>query len=1164
MYKKLNLKHFEFITNSLKKIMKIFILLITIGLSSAYSNTSYAQKKLDIDVNKVTIEQLFEEIQNTSEFVFFYKEKTIDPQVKVTLQMKKKTLATILNKSFYGTDLTYAIDGRQVVIKKSKSNQSDLKASVIEETPVNQEFKITGTVLDADGILLPGASIIEKGTTNGTVTDFDGQFSLIVSNKNAVLIVTYLGYSTLEQAVDGQSTIKLTLLEDTQNLDEVVVIGYGTVKKSDLTGSLSSLKGEVMEMTPITTIEQGMQGRMAGVNISSATGEPGGGMNIIIRGASSVSGGNQPLYVIDGIPFFNNSNDMAGDFENGNASTNQNPMSSLNPNDIESIEVLKDASSTGMYGSRGSNGVIMITTKQGKAGKGKINIDFKSSYTMLPETIDLVNAQQYAELMNEFNEYLGDDPIYDGTYHPAQNGEDRYFPTPEEIPDLMGEGTDWQKEIMRHATSNDLNVRMSGGSKDINYNISGGFLNTEGLLKNTSFDRYSLRGGLNFKLNEVVKLSWNVNGSIVTSNRSNTNTTRFNSGGAERSGVIVKAFMSSPVMRVGESWFNDNVENSNGSFGTFNPLVDLTDQYYFKKNYNLNTNLRLDFKITDKLTFVTRGGLRFLHDKQDRYWNLNTSQGNRANGKSLYNSAVIQNLVNENFFTYITKVENHNINLIAGMSIEKKSREAHTYGFQDYSLVFDNGLFYDSYASGQDPVMPITRKIESNLISMYGRLSYNYDGRFYFTSTFRGDASSVFSANNKWALFPSVGLGWNLDKEDFMSDIDWISKTKLRGSYGLSGNQAIAPYQSLPSLGIDNFSFVDGRTLGVLPTVPGNEDLTWETTTQIDAGIDVGFLNNKYSLTFDYYKKTTNDLLLNMPVLSQSGFTNILSNFGNLVNEGYEVEATLKPVRKRDVRWKVDLNWSTNKASISKLNNLEFIDYTTRINGGNVPTHRLGEGGRIGNFFGYETAGLLTQEDIDNGYPTLAGSDDVGEMKYVDHSGDGTISLEDAKILGNAYPDHIFGINNSVTYKHFTLSFLIRGAVGQEVLNMMRIKTHMGAGNRGVAATEYYHNRWTPENPDGIYPRNTGNYTGITDELVEDGSYIRLQNVTLNYKIPQNISWMNMAELYLTGFNLYTWHNYSGYDPEVSSYGQNLLRGGIDRGSYPRTTTFTLGVRIRL
>lgn len=477
-------------------------------------------------------------------------------------------------------------------------------------------------------------------------------------------------------------------------------------------------------------------------------------------------------------------------------------------------------------------------------------------------------------------------------------------------------------------------------------------------------------------------------------------------------------------------------------------------------------------------------------------------------------------------------------------------------------------MFYDAYASDQDPVMPETTKYETKLLSFYGRMSYNYRGRYYFTGTFRGDASSVFAKNNKWALFPSAGLGWNLHKEDFMEAIDWISNTKLRGSYGLSGNQAIAPYQSLSSLGTKNFSFVDGRDLGVFPAYPGNEDLTWETTRQMDVGIDLGFLKNRYNLTFDYYKKTTDGLLLNMPVLAQSGFSNILSNFGDIVNEGYEVEVSVRAIKKRDLRWNIDMNWSTNEAKIINLNNVEFIDYSTNVSSGSGnsiwPTHRLEEGGKIGNFFGFESDGLLTQEDIDNGYPTLGAAVDVGEMKFVDRNGDGEISLEDGTVLGNAYPDHIFGINNSITYKRFTLSFLIRGAVGQEVMNMLRFKTSLGAGLRGVSSTDYYHNRWTPENPDGVYPRFTGNPTGISDWLIEDGSYIRLQNVTLNYRIPQDISWVRNAEIYLTGFNLYTWTNYSGYDPEVSSYGQNLLRGGVDRGSYPRTTTFTLGVKIGL
>lgn len=341
-------KGIKSLRNHIRTIMRIIILLITAGLSTAFANSSYSQEKMDISVDNISIEQLIKEIQGSSEYIFFYNNKAIDSKAKVTLQMNEKTLDAILDKAFYGTGLTYIINGRQVVVKKADATESKQKSVSGDGSIVNQGFELKGTVVGSDGSVLPGATVIEKGTNNGAVTDFDGQFSLIVSNKNAILVATYIGYSTYEQGIEGQSTITITLLEDQQNLEEVVVIGYGTVKKSDLTGSVSSVKGEVMEMTPITTMEQGLQGRMAGVNITSATGEPGAGMNIIIRGASSISGGNQPLYVIDGIPFFNNSADMAGDFENGDASTNLNPMSSLNPNDIESVEVLKDASSTGI------------------------------------------------------------------------------------------------------------------------------------------------------------------------------------------------------------------------------------------------------------------------------------------------------------------------------------------------------------------------------------------------------------------------------------------------------------------------------------------------------------------------------------------------------------------------------------------------------------------------------------------------------------------------------------------------------------------------------------------------------------------------------------------------------------------------------------------------
>jgi TonB-linked SusC/RagA family outer membrane protein len=1119
---------------------------------------SAQDKKITIKQTNKQLSAILNEIESKSGYSLLVRSNDVDLKQIISIDVSNKSIEEILTILFKNKGINFEINGKSVSIFIPQKNP-------INTTNPPESKKINGLITDEKGVPIIGASIIDNVGKTGTITNINGMFSLEVKDQS-VITISFIGYKQTLLKLNKANYYKIILEEDSKALDEIVVVGYGTLKKRDLTGSSVSLKGGAFENSPTTTMEQSMQGRMAGVLVSSSSGEPGAGINITVRGTSSISGGNQPLYVIDGVPIFNNSSDLAREFESNDGSLTQlNLMSSINPNDIESIEVLKDASATAIYGSRGANGVIMITTKRGKIGKGVIDIDFKTSYSLIPDQVPLVNAKQYATFVNESRLNTGYSPMYDGVYHPTVSGKDSiYFPTPDEIPGLMGNGTNWQREIMRNAKSNDLNFRFSGGDKNMRYNLAGGFLNDEGLLKNTDFTRATLRANIIGQLNNIVSIEWNVTGSNISSNRTATNTLRSITGGAERSSVILKTFMASPVNRPDQNLFFDEVENSNAMYGMMNPLSDLTNEYFKKTNNLAISNIDVKFQISKSLFFTTRGGFTYINDKQDRYWNQNTSLGFISNGKSTYNNSLVTQLVNENFLTFNKQTKNHFINIVLGVSVDTKMIEQLTYGFQDYSIALQNGLYNNSYARSMDPVLPITNKTQANMLSGYGRLTYNYKSRYLFTFTGRGDGASVFAENNKWGFFPSAGLAWNFDQENFLKDVKWLSKGKLRTSYGLSGNQAISPYQSLPSLNTINLGFISGRATGVVLNQPGNPDLKWETTSQLDVGMDLSVFDNRYRFTFDYYEKKTTDLLQNMPVLSESGFSNYLANFGSIRNKGFEVELSTSPINTKNLKWNFDINYSINKSEITDLGELSFIDYTSPISNFTDATHRLVKGGRIGDFFGLQTVGLLTAEDITNGYPTYRGAVSEGDLKFADRNIDGIISAADGTILGNAFPDFTIGINNSIEYKNFTLSFLIRASIGQEVMNWQNFLTSFGSGWGGVPTIKYFNDRWTLENLDAYYPRPAGVGLAVCDRLIEDGSFIKLQNVTLSYKFPPKFKLMRNSQVYITGYNLFSLSNYSGYDPEVSAYGQNLLRAGIDKGSYPRASILTFGFKFSL
>ncbi|WP_242155563.1 SusC/RagA family TonB-linked outer membrane protein [Aestuariivivens sediminis] len=1019
---------------------------------------------------------------------------------------------------------------------------------------VSAQDTVSGTV-KSKGLPLPGATITIKGTNTGTVSDFNGKYE-IKAKSDAVLLISFLGYETLEENVNGRSEININLEESQEELSEVVLVGYGAVKKSDFTGSSSKVANKELEEFPITNLESALQGRMAGVNITSTSSEPGGGVSIQIRGATSLSGGNQPLYVIDGVPQFNDASRSAAEI-NGFAPTNA--LASLNPNDIESVEVLKDASSAAIYGSRGANGVIIITTKKGKAGESNITFDTFTTIAERPKSIPLATAREFATHINLANTNLGGEPYYNGEERFTVDGQQSViFPNPEEL----GQGTDWQREIFRSAITNNYQLTASGGNDAVRYLLSGNYLKDEGVVKFSKYRKGAFRLNLDADLNKRLKAVVNLSYSADLNDRAESTNLSTTPGGLSPSGSILKSLITSPALSTDNQLYQVFLllPDRGSSSGLLNPLLDLENTIN-QRRYNIfQGSMDLTYKFNDNLNFTVRTAYNRTFSANDSYWNNLTAFGYDAKQRTFQSDWRTNSYINENFLTYNKNTEDFNINVVVGNTLQKEDGRGAVLNAENLSIPTNNGLFLIPLY--QNISIPQRNFVESTLVSGFARGSFSYKGKYLLTLTGRADASSKFAENKKWAFFPSVGLGWTFSSETFFEEFrNVISTGKFRFSYGTSGNQAISPFQSLSTLAPLNFGFRNGQATGIVTNSSENKDLSWETTTQIDYGLDLSFLNNRFNLTLDLYEKETEDLLQAKDIPSESGFNSILSNFGTIKNKGFEISLSGKILNKENFGWDFAFNYARNENEIVDLG--EGVEFYNAQNGQADYTHRLRVGGQLGDFWGFETDGLLSAEDITNGAPTLGGSTFEGDLKFKDTNEDGAITDADKVLLGNAFPDFTIGISNNFSFKNWELNSLIVGNFGNEILNQNLLYGTYGS-YFGVPTQKYLSDFWTPENKDAYYPRpSAGAVNNVTsDRLIEDGSFLRIKTLSLvyNYQLPNS---KTKFRFNLTAQNLFTFTDYSGYDPEVSGYGQSILTPGIDVGSYPRTRLWTIGAQVQ-
>ena len=961
-------------------------------------------------------------------------------------------------------------------------------------------------VVTSDGEGLIGANVLIKGTSTGTITDINGQYSIEnVPDANSVLVISYIGYATQEIALDGRTAIDVVLEVDFAQLDEVVVTGYGSVKKSDLTGSVSSVKNEEIDAYPSSNMMESLAGRAPGVQVIKTTGAPGARISLRIRGANSILGNNEPLYVVDGSP-------LSGQ-----------PLNISN-SDIESIEILKDASATAIYGSRGANGVVLITTKTGF--NGKTQVDFHTGYSVqtMIKKMDLMNASEYAQLYNE---------------QVANDNFDPWF-TPAEIA-AFGEGTNWQDELFQTAPLLNTSLEVNGGNESTQFSISGSVFQQDGIVKGSDYNRYNFRT----RFNHDISNKFNVD---VSLNTSRIKREAKDSGGGGRGTAMINSSITAPPTAP-----THNADGSIFEFLPLHPFIDagMTNPFYIVEE-QLNTttsnvvlgNAALNYNPIPNITIKVLGGIENMDDRNDVY---ETLEFRNSIGSAGVNTAQFTSLLSENTISYNnTFADLHNVSAVAGFTYQnflQTTLRASGTGF--LSDVFES----HNLGAAANAGLPRSGKIESTLLSYLGRVNYSLNNKYLLTASIRADGSSRFSEGNKWGYFPSAALAWRLSEEDFLRDNAFISNLKLRASWGLTGSQAIAPYSTLNQLQTGNVSF--GANDLVTTFAPGDNlpaDLKWETTEQIDIGVDIGILENRLSMTADYYIKNTRDLLNRVGLPSSSGYTTTIQNVGSVQNSGFEFGINAYDLFSgSDFNWDIYANAAFFRSEVKELSGGEDIltnNVSILILDDNVGILR--EGRPIGQFYGY-------QED---------GYDEEGHIKFQDLNGDGDITSADKTFLGDSNPGVVFGFNSSMSFKNFQFTFFLQGTQGNKIFNVNHASNlDYGRGLSGLR--EIFTDHWTPSNTNAKYPIPTlFGPLRASDRFIEDGSYLRLKNIELAYSLPVGklgMSGFRKLQVYVSGQNLLTATSYSWWDPEVNSEGAGLNRG-IDHYSYPNNKSFTVGI----
>ena len=1050
---------------------------------------------------------------------------------------------------------------------------------------------VRGTVIDQTGESVPGASIQVKGGTQGTTSDLDGKFSLNVPNKKSVLVISFIGYTTQELPVDVSKPMSVVLKEDTKTLDEVVVVGYQEVKKKDLTGAVAKVNMEDLLKTPSSSFDQTLGGRIAGVNVSSGEGMPGGTMNIVIRGNNSLTQDNSPLYVIDGFPV-------------------EDPAiaATINPSDVESVDVLKDASATAIYGARGANGVVIMTTKKGKIGKPQLKYDGSFGVQKVTNTIPMMDAYEFVKLQNEMfpadtkknylKEYEGKQWTLEDYRNVAQY--------------------DWQDEIFRTAWQQSHNVSLMGGTEGVRYNASASYFDQDGIVLNSNYKRFQTR------MNTVVrrgKLNMSITANYSRAIQTGSSTSLYSSSGMNNLFYSVWGYRpvtepDVPLSTLMDNALDSSVEPTNDY--RFNPIMSLKNEY--RKNYtnNLQLNGFVEYEFIKGLKLKVSGGYTYDARNNDTFNNSKTRYGSPISTDKV-NAQVVRNQrltwLNENVLTYQTNIKKkHFFNSLLGVTLQNSD-------YEYYSFKTTNIPNESMGMAGMSEGIPATTSSEKSswsMMSYLGRVNYNYKSKYYATASFRVDGSSKFAKKNRYGFFPSGSLAWNFTEEDFMSKYkSVISSGKLRASWGLTGNNRVGEYETYALLKMLKATSNNVQTgvypfennlnsIGMVPISLLNKDLKWETTEQWNVGLDLGFFNERIGINVDWYMKTTRDLLLDADLSYTTGFKSAMKNVGKVRNSGVEFTLNTVNIQKNGFKWSTNFNIAFNKNEVLELaeNQTSLLTAAYFDQAYNTqPTYIAKKGYSMGMMYGYQYEGTYKYEDfyksgdtyvLRPGVPYFSSESNTqpGMPKYKDLNGDGVINENDRTNIGSPMPKFTFGWNNTFRYKGFDLSIFINGSYGNKVMNLTKrnlttmsspwANQHADVLNRAqlepidpsivyTDGTKWYNHveNVRVANPSASLPRaiigDPNDNDRISDRYVEDGSYIRLKNLSLGYTFPKK--WMSKCgvenlRVYCNIQNLLTITGYDGYDPEigVSTMSPNVY--GVDFGRYPSPTTYSFGLNL--
>ncbi len=1131
-------------------VMKLTIALLLFFISQVSAN-GYAQR-ITIVRKNVPLLEVFKTIERQTGFLFFYDKALIQKTSPIDITVKDATLEQALFVCLKDQQLTYSIVKNTIVIQPVKMAAPGFFFNMANVNTFMPPIDIKGRVVNREGTPLQGVSVFVVSIQKGTTTDSDGRFTLTVpGDENIVLGVSSVGYQTKTVNVGKQTEINIIMEVDVVGLNDVVVVGYGSQKRSDITGAIGGLTTESLNENKQTDVLSALQGKLAGVQISSQSGELGSGFNIKIRGATSLNGSSTPLFVIDGIAIDLNSTEIAN--SSLGTSTTPNPLGNINPADIQSIEVLKDASATAIYGSRGANGVVIITTKSGKAGKTVINYDGYLSMGQISKKLSVLNAQEYYEFRKL-------------KFGPTDSLVSKMDKDSNGIIDVPGHN--WQDEVYQNSLSQSHTISISGGNKATTFSGSLNYLRDQSVIRINTNDRYGARLRLDHNVNDKFKIGINLNTAISALNGAT------NSGGSF-SGVTDRILFSRPV----EIYTVDDANNGYEDY--VSPLNDIVKAYKNVTTDRTLLNAYATYKIGKDLTLNITGGGTLSNSKGKEFYGSGTTPGVSTNGKAFMQDINSYNWTNTDQLTYQKQFNSSNsLNLMGAFEMSSYNYQSNNLSAQNFP---DQSVGINDISKAQLVNSINSYRWKNNRLSFITRANYSFRGKYLLTATFRADGSDKFGGNNKWGYFPSTAIGWRVTEERFMKGQHLFDNLKARLSYGVTGNEGIPPYSYLPLL--ENAYYASGGMpqFGQSIVTPGNPDLKWEESTQYNAGLDMSVLRSKIEFTADYYIRQVKNMLVKSSLPSQSGYNYQWQNAARIDNRGFELSVTSHNIDRKSFQWNTTLNMTFDKSKVISLGGAESLPIAGP---GDIPIWgRIIVGQPAGTGYGYVRDGIYQLNDFtwqNDNDPTIAPSLRTytlkpgivsfngakvkpGSYKFKDLNGDGVVDDNDMQIISQSQPKFTGGFTNTLSYKNIDLSFFLEGVYGRQVLNTISLYLTSYNNNKNIS-TDFYYNRWTEDNPTNKYGTfSSSNATAVypSSFYVEDASYLRLKSLTVAYNIPDRLIshlGINRARLYFTGNNLLTFTNYSGYDPEVNW--RNDLLTGLDNLAFPRMRTFIWGVTV--